>query len=77
MPSRVERLRIWLAATALLLLLIVAGFYGYARYRVHKALRELPARLGIEVEQSTEGFTLSKSEGGHTLFTIHASRAIR
>ncbi len=77
MPSRIERLRIWLAATALLLLLIVAGFYGYARYRVHKALRELPARLGIEVEQSTEGFTLSKSEGGHTLFTIHASRAIR
>ncbi len=77
MPSRIQRLRIWLASTALLLLFIVAGFYGYARYRVHKVLRQLPARLGVEIEQSTEGFTLSKSEGGRTLFTIHASKAVR
>jgi lipopolysaccharide export system protein LptA len=39
------------------------------------ALKNLPGRLGIEIQQTSEGFSLSKSEGGRTLFTIHASKA--
>src|SRR5437868_3494937 len=77
MPTRIERLRNWLVITAICMLLIVAGFYGYARYRVRKAVRELPPKLGVEVQQSTEGFTYSQSVAGRTIFTIHAARAIR
>src|SRR2546429_7025797 len=77
MPSRIERLCNWLVIAALCMLLIVAGFYGYARYRVAKAVRELPPKLGVEVQQSTEGFTYSQSVAGRTIFTIHAARAIR
>jgi lipopolysaccharide export system protein LptA len=77
MSSRIERVRNWLVITAMCMLLVVAGFFGYARYRVRKAVRELPQKLGVEVQQSTEGFTYSHSQGGRTIFTIHAARAIR
>jgi lipopolysaccharide export system protein LptA len=75
--SRIERVRNWLVITAMTMLLVVAGFFGYARYRVRKAVRELPQKLGVEVQQSTEGFTYSHSQGGRTIFIIHAARAIR
>ena len=39
------------------------------------ALRNLPGKVGIDIQQTSEGFTMSKSEGGRTLFTIHASKA--
>jgi len=62
---------------AIALIVVVAGFYFYARYRVRSAIREAPKKLGVEVQQSTEGFSLSKSEGGRTLFTIKASKAVQ
>src|SRR3954462_4331805 len=70
-----KRLRSWFAASAVLILLVVAGFYLYARWRVHHAVQRAAEKLHVEIKQSTEGFTLSKSEGGRTLFSIHAKRA--
>ena len=60
---------------ALAILSVVAGFYLYARFQMRLALKNLPGKIGIDIQQSTEGFSLSKSEGGRTLFTIHASKA--
>jgi lipopolysaccharide export system protein LptA len=77
MPLDVKRLRRWFAAAAILLAVIVAATYFYARYRVRNALRDVPQQLAKGVQQSTEGFTLSKSEGGHTLFTVHAANAVQ
>jgi lipopolysaccharide export system protein LptA len=57
------------------LILVVAGFYFYARWRVHHAIQHAAQKLHVDIQQSTEGFTLSKSEGGRTLFSIHARRA--
>src|SRR5579859_7599473 len=71
-----SRLRFWFGISALLMILIVAGFYGYARYRVRKALQYLPP-LGINIQQNTAGFTYSQSAGGHTIFSITASNAVR
>src|SRR3954447_25589510 len=70
-----KRLRSWFAASAVIILLIVAGFYLYARWRVHHAIQHAAQKLHVNIQQSTEGFTLSKSEGGRTLFSIHAKRA--
>lgn len=77
MHSQIERLRNWLVITAACMLLVVAGFFGYGRYRVRQAVRQLPENLAVGVQQSTEGFTYSHSEGGRTIFTIHAAREIR
>src|SRR3954462_784964 len=75
MRSDPKRLRTWFAASAVLILLVVAGFYLYARWRVHHAIQHAAQKLHVNIQQSTEGFTLSKSEGGRTLFSIHAKRA--
>jgi lipopolysaccharide export system protein LptA len=77
MPISIPRLRIGFAIIAIATVLTVVGFYSYARYRVHRALKDIPEKLGIEIQQSTDNFSLSKSEGGHTLFTIKASKAIQ
>ncbi len=77
MPSTVSRLRFWFATAAILLAVVVAGFYVYGRLRFRYALSQVPKKLGVDIQQSTQGFTLSKSEAGHTLFTIHASKAVQ
>ncbi|HZQ91680.1 MAG TPA: LPS export ABC transporter periplasmic protein LptC [Terriglobales bacterium] len=77
MPLNVRRLRWWMASTAALLVLVLAGFYFYARMRAQRALAELPQKLGVEIQQSTKEFTLSKSEGGRTLFTIRAAKTLQ
>jgi lipopolysaccharide export system protein LptA len=75
MPLTISRLRLWFAVTGLILVAVVAGFYARARYEVLQSLKNLPAKVGVDVQQSSQGFTLSKSEGGRTLYTIHASKA--
>jgi len=74
MPVSIPRLRIWFAVFALEVISVVAGFYLYARHQLRISLKNLPARIGVNIQQTSEGFTLSKSEGGRTLFTIHASK---
>ena len=56
---------------------VVAGFYIYAQYRVQRVLHELPSKLGVDIQQNTEGFTYSQASGGHTIFSISAANAIR
>lgn len=77
MPVSIPRLRIWFAILALATVAVVAGFYFYARIQLRKAVKEVPQKLGVDIQQSTQGFSLSKSEGGRTLFTIRASKAVQ
>ena len=77
MPLQVSRLRRWFALAAIALSLVVAGVYFYARWRARNALQEVPGQIGIEVQQSAQGFTVSRSEQGRTLFKIQASKAVQ
>jgi lipopolysaccharide export system protein LptA len=77
MPLRVTRLRRWFAAGAILMIVIVAGMYFYARWRVSKAVHEIPAKLGLDIQQTAEGFSISKSEQGRTQFTVSAAKAVQ
>jgi lipopolysaccharide export system protein LptA len=77
MPLPVSRLRPWFAAGAILMIAIVAGMYFYARWRVSKAIHQIPAKLGLDIEQTAEGFSISKSEQGRTEFTVSASKAVQ
>ncbi len=70
------RVRIWLVFGAALLVLTIAGFLGYARYRTHRFLADLPRRLGVDVRRETNGYTISKSVGPNTTMTLHASKAV-
>jgi lipopolysaccharide export system protein LptA len=77
MALQISHLRRWFAAATIGLLLVVAGMYFYARKRVENALKEVPAKIGVEIQQSAQGFTYSHSEGMHTIFKIQASRSVQ
>jgi len=77
MPIHIPRLRRWFAVGAIGLSMVVVGMYVYARWRVHNALKDVPSKLGIEVQQSTDNFTISKSDQGRTIFTVRASKAVQ
>ena len=77
MPIQISHLRRWFAAGAIFLLLAVAGVYFYARGKVQNALKQVPAKIGVEIQQSAQGFTVSRSEQGHTIFKIQASKAVQ
>ncbi len=77
MSIPISQLRRWFAAGAIGLLLVVAAVYFYARGRVENALKDVPAKIGIEIQQSAQGFTVSRSEQGHTVFKIQASKAVQ
>src|SRR5438876_9434899 len=77
MPVPIARLRRWFAAAAIFVSIIVLGTYFHARHRVQNALRQVPGKIGINIQQSAEGFTISKSEQGRTLFKLQASKAIQ
>ncbi|PYX08318.1 MAG: hypothetical protein DMG88_10900, partial [Acidobacteria bacterium] len=73
----ISHLRRWFALGAIGMVLLVAGMYLYARHRVRNALKDVPQKIGIDVQQSAQGFTISRSEQGRTLFKIQASKAIQ
>jgi lipopolysaccharide export system protein LptA len=77
MALQISHLRRRFAAATIGLLLVVAGVYFYARKRVENALKEVPAKIGVEIQQSAQGFTYSHSEGMHTIFKIQASKSVQ
>jgi lipopolysaccharide export system protein LptA len=77
MPISISRLRHWFAGVAIFVCLAVFGTYFYARHRVTNALKQVPGKIGLEIQQSAQGFTISKSEQGRTLFRLQAKKAIQ
>ena len=77
MAISIGRLRTWFLAALVFVCLVVAGAYFYSRHRVQNALKQIPGKMGIEIQQSAQGFTLSASEQGRTVFTVEASKAVQ
>ncbi|MGA7559071.1 MAG: LPS export ABC transporter periplasmic protein LptC [Terriglobales bacterium] len=77
MSLPVSRLRHWFAFVAVLMIATVAGMYFYAQWSLRKAVRTIPAKLGLDIQQTAEGFSISKSTEGRTQFTISASKAVQ
>jgi lipopolysaccharide export system protein LptA len=77
MSISVAKLRVWLLVGAGLLVGVIAAFVGVAHYKKHRFLKDLPGKLGVDIQQETTGFTYSQSNGakGRTIYTIHAAKA--
>jgi len=56
---------------------MVAGAYFYTRHRVQNVLKHVPEKMGLEFKQTANGFSVSKSELGRTIFKIEASKAVQ
>src|ERR1041385_7159775 len=75
-----RRMRKWFALGAISVALLVVANWGYNKvqnYTITKAAQRAGKKLGVDVQQSATGWTVSKSEGGRTLFTIRASNALQ
>jgi len=77
MVSQVSRLRRWFALGAILMITTVAGMYFYARWRLRTVVHDVPAKMGLNIQQTAEGFSISKSVEGRTQFTVSASKAVQ
>src|SRR5271166_1779871 len=71
------QVRKWLIAGVVALVIGVSISYRFARTRLGPSLHSVPKQLGIDIQQTSDGFSLSKSEAGHTLYTIRASKAVQ
>jgi lipopolysaccharide export system protein LptA len=70
-------LRTSIVVAAGLLVAAIAGFFVYGRWQGRRFGHDMPGGLGMSIQQSTNGFTYSESRGGHTIYTLHASKAVQ
>jgi lipopolysaccharide export system protein LptA len=70
-------LRTWILVLTGVLVAAIAVFFFYGRWQGRRFGTDLPDGLGSSVQQSTNGFTYSESRGGHTIYTLHASKAVQ
>lgn len=74
----IERLRTLVLAAGVLLIVALIGFLALARWKSRLILKEIPKRLGANIQREANGFTYTQSaHGGHTLFKLHASRLVQ
>jgi hypothetical protein len=59
------------------LCLVVAGAYIHRRRQARSVFKQIPAKMNLDIQQTAEGFKVSKSAQGRTLFTVQASKAVQ
>jgi lipopolysaccharide export system protein LptA len=72
----IERLRTLVLVAGVLLVVALGVFLAVGRLRGSLNRRDIPKRLGIDIQQEANGVTYTQAHGGHTLFKIHASRVV-
>jgi lipopolysaccharide export system protein LptA len=73
----IERMRTMVLAAGVLLVIALGVFLAIGRFRSPFSRRDIPKRLGIDIEQEANGVTYTQALGGHTLFKLHASRVVQ
>jgi lipopolysaccharide export system protein LptA len=77
MRLQLSLLRRWLALAIVLLGVVIVGVYVYTRHETRVVVQQIPGKIGLDIQQTAQGFTISKSDQGRTLFTIQANKAIQ
>ena len=77
MLQSLAQVRKWLVVSVCVLIAAVTISYWIARSKVQPVLHNIPQQLGVDIQQTSDGFSLSKSEGGRTIYTIKASKAVQ
>jgi lipopolysaccharide export system protein LptA len=72
-----KKLRLWILGAGILLFAVVVGFYSYAKYKITREIKDIPQKLGADIQRTAEGFTYTQSSGGKALFTISAGKAVQ
>jgi lipopolysaccharide export system protein LptA len=73
----IERMRTLVLAAGILLVVALVAFLAIGKWKNPLNRRDLPKRLGIDIQQDFNGVTYTQAHGGHTLFKIHASKVVQ
>ena len=77
MRLTIEKMRMLVLGAGVLLLLALVVFLAVGKGKNPFNRRDLPKRLGIEIQQEANGVTYTQAHGGRTLFKIHASKVVQ
>ncbi len=77
MRLTIERMRTLILAAGVVLVLALAVFLVIGKWRNPFNRRDLPHRLGIDIQQEANGVTYTQAQRGHTLYKIHASKVVQ
>jgi lipopolysaccharide export system protein LptA len=73
----IERMRTLVLAAGALLVVALVAFLAIGRWKSHFNFREIPKRLGVDIQQEANGVTYTQAHGGHTMFKMHASKVVQ
>jgi len=73
----IERLRTLVLIGGALLVAGIAVVLIGGQWKRHFLTKDLPKRLGIDIEQQADGVNYTQSRKGKTLFKLHAARAVQ
>ena len=73
----IERMRTMVLAAGVLLIVVLVLFLTIGKFRNPFNRRDIPKRLGIDIQEESNGVTYTQAHGGHTLFKIHASKVVQ
>ena len=77
MRFTIERMRTLVLAAGVLLVVALGVFLAIGKVRSPFSRKDIPKRLGIDIQQEANGVTYTQAHGGHTLFKIHASKVVQ
>ena len=77
MRFTIERMRTLVISAGVLLIAALGVFLASAKFRNPFKIRDLPKRLGLNIQQEANGYTYSHSLGAHMHYKIHASKEVQ
>jgi lipopolysaccharide export system protein LptA len=77
MRLTIERLRTLVLVAGVLLVIALGVFLGVGRFRNRFNRKDIPHRLGLNIQEEANGFVYSHEVRGHTLYKIRASKQVQ
>ncbi len=76
MRFTIERLRTLVLVAGVLLVIALGVFLGAAKFRNRFIRKDLPQKLGLNIQEEANGFVYTHEVRGHILYRIRASKQI-
>jgi lipopolysaccharide export system protein LptA len=73
----IERLRTLVLAAGALLVVALVAFLVLAHMKSRFSLREIPKRLGVDIQQESNEVVIARNIGEHSQFKIRASKVVQ
>src|SRR3974377_1822087 len=77
MRFTIERLRTLVLVAGVLLVIAVGGFLGVGKIKNRVSRKDLPQKLGLNIQEEAKELVWTHAVGGRVLYKIHASKQVQ